>query len=108
MSEFMPPEFSVRVEREAAREVVRLIGELDLSTIEHLQEATEVLNGHGRSVHFDLGGLSFIDSTGLRYFVEILQLAQREGFTLTLTRPRPDVFRVFELTSLDGLLPWSD
>ncbi len=34
--------------------------------------------------------------------------ARRDGFDVALRRPRPEVFRAFEVTTLDRLLPRTD
>lgn len=104
----MPPEFAVSVEPVDGHHVVRVTGELDLATVEELQRATDDLVVHGRTVDFDLDGLAFIDSTGLRYFVGLHQAAQRDGFSFRLRRPRPEVLHAFELTGIGDVMPWTD
>jgi anti-anti-sigma factor len=104
----LPPEFSVSVETIDGRAVVRVVGELDTATVDELREATRELAAEGRTVTYDLGGLSFIDSTGLNFFVQAHKAAQRDGFEFALRRPRPEVFRAFELTTLDKLLRWTE
>lgn len=109
MSESAPaPEFSVTIEPGAERDLVRVVGELDLATVGELRQATEQLVASGRTAFFDLEGLTFVDSTGLRYFVGLYQAAQRDGFAFTMSRPRHRVFRAFEVTTLDTLLPWAE
>ena len=104
----IPPEFSVVVERQDDGDVVRVVGELDLSTVTELTEATRPLVERSRTVLFDLSGLSFVDSSGLRFFVGLHHAARRDGFAFTMTRPRHRVFRAFEVTTLDTILPWAD
>ncbi len=102
----MPPGFSVAVEASDGRDVVRVTGELDMATVDVLSDATRGLIRAGRTVEFDLTGLSFIDSTGLKYFIQARRVAERDGFAFTVRRPPPIVFRTFQLTSLDGLFSW--
>jgi anti-anti-sigma factor len=103
------PEFSVEVDTAGEQIVVRVFGELDMFSVVQLGQATENLVSGGRSVRFDLGGVSFIDCSGLNFFVAAFQRAQRDqGFAFTVTRPQRSVFRAFELATLDRLLPWCD
>lgn len=103
-----PPPFAVTVEAHNGREVVRVVGELDLATVGELEAATEPLVTEGRTVFFDLRGLTFVDSTGLKYFVGLYHAAQRDGFAFTMTHPPHAAFRAFEMTTLDTVLPWTD
>ncbi len=96
------------VENIGGRDVVRVVGELDVATVPELRDETRELMTAGRTVTYDLDGLSFIDSTGLNYFVQAAKVAQQDGFAFTVRRPRPEVFRAFELTALDTLLHWVD
>lgn len=104
-----PSEFSVEVDLDGDQIVVRVTGELDMFSVPQLAQACGELVPGGRPVVFDLDGLSFIDSSGLHFFVTAFRSAQRDqGFAFSATRPRPSVFRVFELMTLDRLLPWAD
>ena len=58
-------ELSIDVEREGDDAVVRLAGELDISTSPDLQDALAELTGSPRRVTVDLAALEFMDSTGL-------------------------------------------
>ena len=102
----LPPDFSVVVESGVALDIVRIVGDLDMLTVIELQLATDALVAQARTVLYDLGQLTFVDSSGLHYFVSLQQAAQRSGFTFTLTRPRHRVYRAFEVTNLDEALPW--
>lgn len=80
-------------------------GELDVATAPGFR--TELLrlleDGPSRLV-LALGELSFIDSSGLSAILAAQQHGQQAGVPLVLAAPRPNVVKVFEITSLDGVL----
>jgi anti-anti-sigma factor len=96
---------SLTIELKPAREavVVRPAGELDLSNVEVLQSQLEELASRGLlKLVLDLGGLGFIDSTGLKLVLEWAQRSQLDGFDFSLVVPDGKVKRTFELAGLTG------
>ncbi|MBE2317946.1 STAS domain-containing protein [Solirubrobacter sp. CPCC 204708] len=79
-------------------------GELDIATAPELVELLERLRRHGHAVTVDLAEVTFMDSTGLTTLMDAHLLAQRNGWTFTVTRPSPAVKRVFELAGVYGVL----
>ena len=77
-------------------------GELDVSTVPRLQSAIDsALESHGsRPVEVDLGGVTFIDSSGLGVLVAGLKQAQELGGTLVVRGLQPAPRKVFEITGL--------
>jgi anti-anti-sigma factor len=51
-----------------------------------------------------LGGLSFMDSTGLRLALEWHAAARQDGFEISFVPGEPAVRRVFEITGTSGRL----
>ena len=98
---------ALRSEREGDVHVIELIGELDLDGAPRLEEelrrveATDV-----PSIVVDLGGLDFIDSTGIRLLVMASERCAEGRFAL-LRGPK-QVHRVFEITDLADRLPFAD
>jgi anti-anti-sigma factor len=88
---------------------VALRGELDLSTIDKVeQELTRVeADGHELIV-LDLSGLTFLDSTGLRTIVTADQRARRSGRRVVVLKGPETVHRVFTITRLDERLEMVD
>ena len=106
MASVLAPDFVTSVEAAGDHFVVRLVGELDLYTVDRLRDATSQLIAQGHRLRFDLTTLDFIDSTGLKYFVDLLRAARRDGLIFELTRSNPSVMRTFEWMALDTELPW--
>ena len=103
-----PDEFTVVVDRGDDADVVRVTGDLDMATVTELNATTYPLLERDLTLVIDLGGLSFVDSAGLNYFLQLQRASQRDGFTFSMRRQRPAVFRTFEMTALDTVLPWAD
>lgn len=55
----------------------------------------------------DLRALTFMDSTGLQALLHGHQEAQRTARSFSLIRGTPTVMRVFELSGVDGLIPFA-
>ena len=78
---------------------LRLIGELDLSTVDDLLGRVEHRLGEGRGdLVLDASALAFIDSTGVKALVD---LARRlgGGRELVVVGPSPPAARTLELLS---------
>ena len=85
--------------------VVAPIGELDLASVPRLrQEVMALLNGEGRDVVLDLGGVDFIDSVGLGGVVAVAKRVRGAGRRFSVARPDPRVWEVFTLVGLDRIL----
>jgi anti-sigma B factor antagonist len=92
-------------ERHAVR--VRPIGSLDIATAPVLEQQLEELRQAGfRQLIVDLGGLSFMDSTGLRIALRWHAAAQRDGFEVGFVPGPLAVQRVFELTGTSEHVPF--
>lgn len=93
-------------------DAVRVIpsGELDISSVTLVEQRIEeaLAGGAGRLV-LDLGGLSFMASTGLRLVLRLVEQSGSEpGFELGVVPGPPQVQRVFELTRTEDRVPWVD
>ena len=105
MTVVRPPEFSCLASLDHGEAVVAVTGELDMSTAPELSRSLAgVLDQHPQRLTLELGGLQFIDSTGLTLLVRTSkQLKAHEG-ALELAHPTPPVRRVLEIVGLDGML----
>ena len=98
---------AVRSERGGDAEIIELIGELDLDGAPRLEAALRGAEASdATSIVVDLGGLDFIDSTGLRLLVMAAERSSDGRFSL-LRGPK-QVHRVFEITDLVDRLPFAD
>jgi anti-sigma B factor antagonist len=90
--------------------VVKLLGELDLSTTPQLEACLEGLGGDGTDVRLDLSGLSFCDSSGISAMVTASKRVSKRGGHLSIASPQPAVRSVLEITGLLDYLsaPGSD
>jgi anti-sigma B factor antagonist len=82
-----------------------LRGELDLASAGQLEESFAAIDEQGPSrVTVDLGGLAFVDSSGLRALLLADERARENGYELVLLPGQEPVQRVFEMTgALDVL-----
>jgi anti-anti-sigma factor len=85
--------------------VVRLVGELDLSTASRAEQAlVDKLEPGARTLVVDLRSLEFCDAAGLRVFVRTRQRAQEVGAKVRLVHPNRLVRRVLEIAELGWLV----
>lgn len=95
----LPPSLSVQVSLDGERTVMRLIGELDMSTAPEVIARFERLQE--RRLLLDLSALTFMDSTGLGALLRIVA----ESDAIEVIHGPKQVQRVFELT---GTKDWLD
>jgi anti-sigma B factor antagonist len=101
----------LEIETEVTDGLVRvaLKGELDLSTVNKVEEEIESLEAGGaKLIVLDLSRLTFLDSTGLRCLVTADQRARDAGRRLVLVRGPDAVQRVFTITRLEERLEMVD
>lgn len=98
----------VQLRNRAGIAVAAVSGELDLHETERFEEALEpVRDGQGPAV-LDLGGVPFMDSSGLHVVISLWRSLERDGRPLAIAAPRHPVRKLFELTALDRRLPIYD
>lgn len=96
----------LEVDREAARTVLRVEGDLDLETAPQLLAGVEpFLDDPDGVLVIDLSRLAFIDSSGLSALIRINQRMTGAGRPLEIVQPGPTVAKAFEITGLDRVLP---
>ena len=85
---------------------LRLVGELDASTIEHMTEVARraLSKSVGVSLVVDITDLVFCDSSGLRALMAIRRAALQAHRAVLFSDARPIVRRVFELTGFADVL----
>ena len=86
--------------------VVTASGELDAYVARELTAAFETAADDGRLVA-DLAAVSFMDSTALGLLVRMVrEVGERDG-EIRVVLPRSAARRIFEITTLDRVLPVS-
>jgi anti-anti-sigma factor len=100
------PALEIVTEHEGSRSVVRLRGELDLSTDNDVRrEIGAVLHSHNPKILLlDLSGLTFTDSTGLGTMVWAHKQLTERGHQLWIAGPNPLLLRLLRITGLDKQL----
>lgn len=97
--------FACFVEEVADGLEVSVCGELDIAAVEDFDRvATEVLAERPRAILVDLGGLSFLDSTGFLALLRLERDATAAGQTITFIRPSTAARRVLDLAGADRQL----
>jgi anti-sigma B factor antagonist len=77
---------------------VKLIGSLDTATAPELEsELGPVMNRCGKDLMFDLAGLKFISSAGLRVFSIVRKQLKERGGQASFINMQPQITEVFEI-----------
>lgn len=104
----MSAEFSIEEESRAGLHRLVLAGELDLETSFELEAALKRHCDEGtRGIELDLRGVTFIDSLGLRSILAARDLCAGCGVDFAVV-PNPGLHKIFEVTGLLDVVPWSD
>ncbi len=91
----------IEVSVSANEAVLTLIGELDPHTAPMLDEEIAGVRAEGTTaVVLDLGGLGFMDSSGLRVIIAANADLEEQGGSLSLRAPSDTVRRLLEITGL--------
>ena len=97
---------TVRMEQVGDTLIVRATGELSRSTAKTFEaELRLAISGDASTVVLDLGGVHFIDSTGMRSVLRISNLSLRAGGRLRMSRASAPVQQALEWGGLEHLLP---
>lgn len=103
----LPTGFAARVSP-GPYAVIEVSGELDLAGVPVLESAVRELDlSTLLDAVLDLRCLAFIDAAGLNAVLELYAQCLNVATTLTIIPGPRSVHRLFELTRLDRLLPFS-
>jgi anti-sigma B factor antagonist len=92
----------LQVERTDDPRGFRLVGELDASNVGVLSGALEREVGQGGDLTLDLGGLAFMDSSGIQVLIRAAQDLKGHG-RLILLSPGDLIRRILSLIPMDKL-----
>jgi anti-sigma B factor antagonist len=96
----------ITVDRHGQALVVTVSGELDAYVAPELTAALDRASGDGWLVA-DLKAVSFLDSTALGVLVSAVRDRDRRGARTQVVLPLGTARRIFEITTLDRVLPVS-
>ena len=96
-------EIDIDVEQDDAVVVVTVAGELDLVTAPHLRSALSDVAGRPgvTCLVLDMGGVSFLDSTGIAVLAGTTKRCRAQGQDLRMCCVQPQLTRVFTLMGLE-------
>ena len=101
----VPLEYQVQIG--AVHACLAVSGELDLATSADLVSQIRCLIEPGRRIAVDIGGVTFIDASGVAACLAVQQQADAIGCAVAFAQPRGLVARVLELLDVeDELLGW--
>jgi anti-anti-sigma factor len=85
---------------------VTVVGEIDAANCDQLQAALAAapISAPEVPVHVDLGGITFIDSSGLRALISGQAAITDAGGSMRVTALSDNVRRLFEITGLAELM----
>ena len=97
---------TITVDRTPGVVLVRLAGDVDVTTVPELRLTLHALTGPTARhvVVIDLADVTFLDATGLGVLVGAHRRAQRAGTWLELRNPTERVRRLLAITRLDRVL----
>jgi anti-anti-sigma factor len=100
------PAPSFRCELRRDHGAAAVVAEGELEEISAVQLATACFHARdvGGDVALDLGGISFVDGTGIRMIETINRAFERSGHRLTIVNPSRSIRREVERLDLDGVL----
>jgi len=101
----MPLEISISETKKSAFLIV-LKGELETNTYEKLEQEINHTLESATAIIFELGGLTYISSMGLRTLCRVKKTMEEKAGSFMLVNPQPQVKLAFEVVKIlsDNLL----
>lgn len=86
--------------------ILAVSGEVDVATAPRLREVLiDLVNKGQHRIVVDLGGVDFLDSTGLGVLVGALKRVRTHDGELALVCAEPRILKIFEITGLTKVFP---
>jgi len=96
----------MRIEQSDGTVFICLNGEFDLACAERFKDELDcAVDGETEALVLDLGGLQFMDSTGLGILLTLNRTTSESGIEYTVLCGEGAVRHVLRETGLDGILP---
>ncbi|GAA4966967.1 anti-anti-sigma factor [Nonomuraea thailandensis] len=80
--------------------VISVAGELDATNADHLESSIGRMRHPGRPLVLDLGGLTFMDSTGLHVLLRVHREVRQDGGSFHLAAVRDLPARLLQITEV--------
>jgi anti-anti-sigma factor len=91
--------------RDTDRCTLAVEGELDIATVGQFRRSVSTLLGTGcRHLEVDLGGTTFLDSSGLGALIWASHRIHAAGGEMTVVNPAPRVAKTMQITGVDRVL----
>jgi anti-anti-sigma factor len=95
-------QFRAEVRANGSGAWIDIAGEIDLASVCRLREAlAEALSYRPDVLYLAMGGVSFMDSSGVAALSRVQKEGLRRGYTVVIHAPTKAVRRVLELSGLD-------
>ena len=99
-------ELSLATRTVAEHTVLEVGGEVDVYTAPRLRERlVELVDAGARNVIVDLGGVEFLDSTGLGVLVGAMKRLRVANGRFALVCSKEPLLKIFRITALDQVFP---
>jgi anti-anti-sigma factor len=96
------PADGITVERHGDGSLVTLWGEIDGSMRPEASASMVEAVANGGPIVVDTSGVTFIDSSGLGFVLQLYRLGQETGYPCTLRNPSPVVEQMLQMLGLAG------
>ncbi len=97
-----PGDLPIEIDQEQSHTIVRVVGPLDASTSPTLRDCLAgLLDGGTEDLVVALDSVPFCDSSGLGVLVGAHRRLAHDGGHLAVSRPRPPVRHLLEISGLD-------
>jgi anti-anti-sigma factor len=100
-----PSVFRVVIEPLEEACVIRVHGEVDVSTVGRIRVAMDAARQEGRTALLDLAGVEFMDSSGLHVLLDASAQVDDSSWAYFIVRPSASVRRLIALTETSDRLP---
>ena len=95
---------TINVERDFELVTLEITGRLDTTTAPNLEAVVRELPADTRELVFDMSGVEYISSAGIRVLLGAYKKMRSNQRTMRIEKVNDDVCEVFEMTGLSEML----
>ena len=95
---------TINVERDFELVTLEITGRLDTTTAPNLQSVVNELSEDTKELVFDISGVEYISSAGIRVLIGAYKKMNLNMGTMRIGKVNDDVYEVFEITGLLEML----